>query len=612
MAKDLSESKNFKYTIEQEFGGYVSSLDKTKSAPNLMVSGSKNVYKKKNGNLAIREGQKRLGVANSTLSGISSEFVWDTSWGSTFTLVVSNSNLYVVSDNVWYSIQSSLTKTRYVFDKWWDNTLKKDDCLFVNGTSNLYKWGGGFGLLASTTATTIVLDRTVAIAHLPLTSGSVVVNGTTYAYTGVSGSTLTGVTPDPTAQAVNSGVLETVTTTSNKPDSTMNNDFIKVVNNQLYVGSYTSRFCYISSNTDYTNFTIPTPRLIGSPELIVLDANGVGIGVRQGNACLGYGKNGWAIISFSDVTVGTTLTNVTTKTLKPVALLQAPLAHEFIDSVGDNLVYLGQDNQVHSFGDFNNLFVAGYPSLSQEVATELAAENFTNGCLKCIGEFIYVVAPNSGKVYLRQERTRLNEGGQVVSEKLWHSPFVWGITRIDSANDLIIGFSSSNPQIYQLWDTEQYYDDSPSDEPLPYQGVVAFSYFGRERRQGLWSFGGVFTEGYITPNTPLMLTVNYNYNGASGIQTRYVNSLTRPAKFFSTSSSSLGDSSLGSESLGGSGDLEVSTNFKNINQFSLVNCFMWQLVYSSEEVNSNWEISAIGTNATVESEQDATFIINKQ
>lgn len=160
-----------------------------------------------------------------------------------------------------------------------------------------------------------------------------------------------------------------------------------------------------------------------------------------------------AIISFSDVTVGTTLTNVTTKTIKPVALLQAPLAHEFIDSVGDNLVYLGQDNQVHSFGDFNNLFVAGYPSLSQEVATELAAEKFTNGCLKCIGEFIYVVAPNSGKVYLRQERTRLNEGGQVVSEKLWHSPFVWGITRIDSANDLIIGFSSSNPQIYQLWDT---------------------------------------------------------------------------------------------------------------------------------------------------------------
>ncbi|WP_230681787.1 hypothetical protein, partial [Streptococcus pneumoniae] len=78
-----------------------------------------------------------------------------------------------------------------MFDKWWDNTLKKDDCLFVNGTSNLYKWGGGFGLLASTTATTIVLDRTVAIAHLPLTSGSVVVNGNTYTYSVVSGSTLT-------------------------------------------------------------------------------------------------------------------------------------------------------------------------------------------------------------------------------------------------------------------------------------------------------------------------------------------------------------------------------------------------------------------------------------
>jgi hypothetical protein len=184
---------------------------------------------------------------------------------------VSNSKLYVVANDIWYQLQGSLTSTRYVFDKWWDNTLKKDDCLFVNGTADLQMWNGGFGLISSTTANTIVLDRTIVASMITAASGTVVVNGTTYTYTGSSGSTLTGVTPDPTGEAATSGVLQSVTVTSNKPASGFLSDFIKVINNQVYVGSYTSRFCYISSNTDFTDYTIPDPRVTGSPELIVLD-----------------------------------------------------------------------------------------------------------------------------------------------------------------------------------------------------------------------------------------------------------------------------------------------------------------------------------------------------
>ena len=616
-----SKQDDFDLTdLVSNWKGYISSIDKTNCAENILVDGSQNVYKKLSGTIAVRQGLKRQGVANATISPISSHFVWETSWGSTYVMVISNSNLYVVINQVWYSLLSGLTSTRYIFDKWWDNTLKKDQLLFVNGTTNMYSWSGGFGFIVSTTINTIVLDRTIAASELPA-SGSVMINGTTYTYSGSSGSTLTGVNGDPQAESNGSAVLDVVVTHANTPAATFSTDFIKVINNQVYCGSYTSDLTYISKNTDYTDYSIPSPRVAGSPELVVLGGTGKGIGVRQGNAVIGFGTNGFAVVSFQDVTVNVTLTSVTKVDIKPVAVLQAPLAHEFIDAVGDNIIYLGQDHQVREFGDFNNAFVPVYPSLSQDVATELFNEDFTGGSLHTVGEFIYLSAPNSGKVFLRQERTTVDPNGTVVSEKLWHPPFVWNATAVDQINGVEVVFSNANPQIYQAWNTNQWHDDSPSEEPLPYECIMALSYRGGKRRQGLWSFDKLFTEGYMTTGTQLSGTMNYNYLGATNALTFVINSTTRPAYFFSTSSSgsdstlaSLGDSTLGDESLGEGGiddTTSVLPKFLNINSMPLVNVFSFQPIISSNAADAQWEILAISTNATVEENQMPTFLINK-
>lgn len=613
--QDSAKSKNYDFeNIISDWGGYVSSVDRTKIAPNLMVRGSQNIYKKLSGNLAVRPGQKRVGAANSTASACSSEFVWETSRGDTYTMVVSDSKLWAVIGEVWYELLASLTRTRYVFDQWWSATLAQDILIFVNGSDDMFSWNGGFALIASTTATTIVLDRTVVASGLP-SSGSVVVNGTTYTYSGSSASTLTGVSGNPTGEANGSGVLEAVVTSSNKPASGFAADYLKVINNQVYVGSYTSRRTYISANDDFTDYTVPTPRVAGSPELVTLDGNGKGIGIRQGNAHLGYGTNGWAVVSFRDITVGTDLVNVTTVTPKPVAVLQAPYAHEFIDSVGDNLVYLSQDQQVRIFGDFNNLFVAGFPSISQEIASELSQESFIGGGLRCIGEFVYLTAPVSGKTYLRQERTMVDTNGNVVAERLWHAPFTWNATFIDQIDGVVVAFSNANPQIYEVWDTGQWHDDSPADEPLPYSCVLALGYRGGSRRQGLWSFDKAFTEGYITEGTPLSLLINYNYQGATAAINVIVNSEAQPGHIFQPTLASIGDSSLGDESLGDqiteSINPDTLPKFKVINSLSILNCFEWQPVYSSDQADAQWELLACGVNAQVETKQDASFIINK-
>ncbi len=612
---DTSKAKDYSFPrMVSQFNGYVSSIDKTNISNNLIVRGSQNVYKKLSGTISVRQGQKRRGVADSTESPVSSEFVWNTSTGVTYTLVVSNSKLYVVYNTIWYVLQDSLTKTRYVFDNWWDTSRSKDKLLFVNGTTNLFEWGGGYALVQSTTANTIVLDRTVALSLLPSASGTVVISGVTYTYTGSGGSTLTGVTPDPTSNPTGTVVFEGVITNANTPTSTFLSDFLKIINNQVYLGSYTGLQIFMSQNTNYLNYTVPTPQLDGSPGLFIMPAVTKGIGVRQGNAFIGAGNSKWVEISFTLQSNNNIITRVNKIDIKPVARLQAPLAHEFIDSVGDTLVYLAQDQQVRALGDFNNLFVQGYPSYSQEISTELMEENFTGGGLKCIGEFIYVTAPISGKVYLRQERTKVDVNGTIVAERLWHSPFIWNATFIDQIDGTVVAFSNANPQIYDVWDTNQWYDDSPSDEHLPYSCVAAFGY-RLLIRQGLSSFDKQYTEGYISEGTPLNLLMNYNYNGATNAINAIVNSVDQPAYIAQPSVASLGDSSLGEETLGQGGIEESGQDalpkFRCINSLTITNVFEWQPVYYSEAVDADWELLAIADNATYELEQLPTYIINK-
>ncbi len=58
-------------------------------------------------------------------------------------------------------------------------------------------------------------------------------------------------------------------------------------------------------------------------------------------------------------------------------------------------------------------------------------------------------------------------------------------------------------------------------------------------------------------------------------------------------------------------DLENMSKFKNINSMSLINCFEYQPIYTSDTIDAQWEIIAMATNAVIEPDQNASFIINK-
>lgn len=622
---------NFEFDLTDDFKGYNSSRDKTNLGAGWLVRGSKNVYKKLSGTIASRPGLKRLGTADATVAGITSGDTWYTSKGLTRpwrvvaqTSAGNDGKMQVSFNDLWYDLQLTstlvnpcITLSRVVGESWWDNTEKKDRFVFVRGDSNTLHWSGGICEVASGTVDTITkTDITKTwfqdgFANNTAGEKKIIISGVEYTYTGGEGtSTLTGVTPDASGLVAGSIAIQSVMIESNKPDTGFSSDFIKVVGNQVYHGSYTSRFVYVSSSTDFKNFTPTTPPISGDPLIITLDDNAKGISVRKGEAHVSAGLSDWYIISFSNLAIGTVSVRQTKRDKQKVANLSAALAHEFIDTVGDDIVYLSQDHQLRVFGTFRNLFQSKYPSLSLAVQDEFESEDFTGGHLKSIGDYIYITAPVSGRDYMHQTREMVDAAGNVTAERLWHAPQVRSLSRFTVIDGIIYGHSTANPQIYQIWDTGQWSDDSPTDEPIPYACVAKFSYGhigGKSgaRRQGKLSANMLYTEGYISNGVGLSGNVYWDYQGSSGIANVNINSVTDAAHFYGGyTGGSLGDSSLGENPLGEgltpeSNDQEMLNKFRDIAPLTPVDCFEYEIEFYSTEADSRWELLSFGINAKV-------------
>lgn len=625
---------DFNFKLIGGFKGYNSTVDKTILDPGWAVLGSKNVYKKRSGTWAVRSGLKHWSseARDATEAGVVSEYVWGTSLGEERPLRVANSKLQVFWDDngTWYDLITSLTLTAFSFAKWWDATEKKDRLIMVNNDDDILHWSGGITKLLSSTTNTLTKNTddgysTWAQAGFATnTAGEkkIKINGTEYTYTGgETTATLTGVTPDPSGEAVASVCIQSIITEATKPTANFKNTFIKVIDNQLHCLSYTSRSVYISSQTSFTDFTVPSPRIPGAPALIVLDSTPKGIAIRQGKAHIFAGVSDLFIISYEDITVDATLNSNYKVDKKQLANLQSCLGFEFIDTIGDTIVYLSQENQLLTYGDYRNVFQPIFPPLSLPVYDELSSVSFTGGELRAIGDFIYIIAPNSGKVYLHQSRQYVDELGNVTTERIWHPPQIMNISRVCVIGGVVMGYSNANPQLYQIWDTDQWADDTPQTgddgeyEQALYECILRLSYQNKIR-QGIISFDKVFYEGYITRGTELKARTIYEYQGAEAILENSINTIVNQATILTGEAApSLGDSSLGDNPIGDGVTLlteqELLPKFKAIVGFQPVNCSEFQLEVYSKGIGSRWEILTLGANYELSNEESPVKWIKK-
>lgn len=709
MPKSLIDNFNFGLFgqgTQNPFRGYISSIDPTIVGAGTLIGGSQNTYKKLSGNISVRAGLKRLGAADAVIAGVTSSYEWYTSLGAVLPLRVTEENKlqvmsYIVdgSTPVWYDLMTALDSTRFVFDAWWDDSLKKDTLLLVKFDNNMYSWqggiaklvsantndmtgkvatmglnatgtgyavndvltitgGGGSGATAtvtsvsgtgavtgialatrgsgyaavsgaattSATGTGATINITIATGEIVLDrdaiqagfapSGSVLVNGTTYTYASVSGNSLLGISGNPAVEPADSVVLSAVVTTANTPtgaSDNFTNGFIKVINNQVHVGSYDSRIVYVSSQSDFTNYTVPTTRAPGDPDLLTLDSAARGITVQKGstdqsgNAVISGGLGDWYTVVRTPITVGTTLTEQVNVIRSQSADLATALAHEFIELVGDTILFVDQNNQLRQFGIIRNITTPVYPTLSLDVYTELQNRNLTGGHLRAVAQegdiTLHITCPNDGIDYLYQIRQNIDRLGNLIAERLWHPPQVRGISRIAVISGVTYGHSNANPQIYQIWNTGQYSDDSPSGEQLPYECHATFAYLNMGRPDYL-NFDKLYFEGYATPGSAFSYSVFYEYQGAKNTLTKPINQPTKPIKSAAFFTGANQDPSPGQVPLGQIpvGDGIFTTNadnpakFRAIRRNQAIDTFEFAIDVWSNAKDAQWEILCLGAN----------------
>ncbi len=452
--------------------------------------------------------------------------------------------------------------------------------------------------------------------------------------------TLVGVSPTPVGEPAGSVVtqkIEVTDTSANSPDtsaqleSNFTNDAISVVGNQIYLLCYSSRLVHVSSVSDYTNFGLlqiltSSFRSVGGPDILILDSNGRAVGAQKGNAVV-FGSQGDTYLVERKYTIfnrdnsaGNMIAfagDVVTVSKEQSSDLSSPLGQDFITAIGDNILFLDENNQLRQYGTIRNINEPVYPILSLDVYQELTGVDFTGGQLRAVGEqsgeTVYLVSPVTGATFVYQMRQRIDELGNLTAERVWQPPMIWNISRIAVKDGISYGYSNTNPQLYQLWDTGQFYDDDPTDAQIPYECHAIFAYLSLPDRTTELFFDKLYSEGYMTEGTNLYCNVYQEYQGAKNILQVTINQALNPgrkvARFFSASGAapSLGEVSLGLIPLG-SGVVESGASdlskFRCIRTVNPADIFEFALDYASYDADSQWELLMVGANIQATSRRE--------
>lgn len=435
----------------------------------------------------------------------------------------------------------------------------------------------------------------------PDNGGTIIVDSTEYTYTLVTGPFLVNISGTPTEGETG---FQAIQTRQDEPVDDYACDFVATITNQLIVGSYSSPTVYFSFYEDFLDLESGNDIVAGDPDQIVLDELPRGVIVVGESAYIPAGSGNWYICKPNTalpipqtVTSGIDRYVIVEVDKRVGAAKSAALAHEFIAASGENVVYLDQGNQLRQFGIFANVLGTKIPTVSQPVKDELAAEDFTGGFLRIIEDIAYIIAPISGKTYQYWQKDDVDTEGNIVSEKIWQPPFEWNISRIAIIEGVLYGYSSQNPETYQLWNTGQWHDDSPVGSQA-YECVVRFGYWQFRDRTKLGDIDKVFLEGYMPQNTPLTCSLRSEYLGSTSIEDIAVGTAETSPTLYMEDGVLIGDALVGQELIGGASGMTGIPKFRAIPQYKKHQCFEYQVELYSYALDARWELLCMGTNGS--------------
>lgn len=480
--------------------------------------------------------------------------------------------------------------------------------IVITGTTS----NNGTYIIAGITPSTITIangqnftsetDSSTTIISTP----SIVVNGTTYTYTGgLSTITLTGVNApvvgvigDMVAQKVNIYPLSYF-----YGFALLTTNCLTVDASQLYIGSADSSVGYISNIDNFFDYRFAlTGRLAGTGGQFNCDAPFKALANLDGTIFSGNGQNEWNEITFSNgqVTFGNfviQVQNIDVAKIKTTTL-QGTISQAGLTSIENNLAFLSFSKQSLILG--KTQFQDGQQTsfYTNNVTTQLSApvfydfENldFTDASIFYDDSNKYILHsfPRSGVVMIYNINA---------DQAYWESPQNLTIGRFSIIHGELYGHGYLTPETYEM-----FTGHNDNGGAIACLGVFAFQNFGF--RVNLKHDMGHFIEGYISSNTKLLYGWNFEQSGCGSSVNSSI--LGTDGQFVCLGSDhnwlgsgELGMSGLGSVNLPKSGQ-DLPPAFQIIDTLGTpIDFRLAQFFIGSNGVDQNWQMVSYGMEVTV-------------
>lgn len=611
----MDRSKEYSLVSSYKLG-YRNREDITNLPPGVMIVGSKNALTNISDRIQIRQGYALDGDVSTTLQDAPSSFDWMSKLNGEvhvraggLTVAANDGKLqyrYVDSSGVvtWRDLLTGLTSTAFNFTTFWNSTGGVREMLFVNGAKQIQAWNGAVTTIASATANTITKNGTDSwedTGFYGTANKKVVINGTTYTYTGGSTTTtLTGVTPDPSAEPANAIAHQLPVTTlntsfTNGPGTGFTNGLISTLNNQVFLASLNSPAVWISQVNSYTVYTASTSRQTGEGSTLILDDNIVAFKPQESFMYVSAGKDRWYNINFElqTSTVEVTYEQVNAELLKN-GRQQGAISQAGVSHMKNNIIIITNEPTIDMMGRLENYF--GTPqtqNISDSIKCDVDAYDFTDASIFYWRYYILVAVPKEGVVLMYN-----------LSTNSWEAPQILPVSRFYIVDGELYGHNYYTFESYHLFTgyADRVYSGFAG---FPIEFNVVFSYQNYGSRFLLKKANALYIEGYINANTILNTTITYELDGCATTKDFTIDGSDKQVVCISPVLGSLGKESLGKTKLGGTTTASLTglpPKFRAIPTFNNTDFFECSISFSIFGVDQRMELLAFGLNVSQSSQ----------
>jgi len=382
------------------------------------------------------------------------------------------------------------------------------------------------------------------------TGRAIMIGGNPYTYTGgESTDTLTGLSALP-AIAQGAQTFQQMVTIANPVaiDTNFNNDFIAVQTNQVILASATSRNVYGSKTTDYTNFTLTSPRVPGDPFLVTTDNNVTcivpidNLTQKTSSIAFGAGSNEFFQLSFQ---LSQDNSNEIVRMIKLFTAAGSGLvSKDAITPIKSATAYISREPALDFLSNIQAVDTTKTIPISDPIKNDFdyyGTAGFANSHVKYFKRSIYILIPLYG-VMLVYDMMR----------GIWQPPRTAPFSRLAVIKDNLYAHSATTNETYKLL-------TGTNDNGATINQVARFAYNNGGIRATQKDMSQYWSDGFCTPNALINMNVYFNWMGAAGKRSMTIQGNDKTVTTGQTGSP-LGQNPLGENPLGGGGRTTLTTS----------------------------------------------------